>query len=135
MKFYCGACNVEMTAKDVKDREEEAMDIPYVCPQCSNTFTLKANPMESKVIRELCVRTESGTVPGSPTEFLKELLNKDSAEGQALPWDADAENKLGNIPFFVRKTAKATIEKFAKEKGFDRITLEVMSKAREVYGM
>jgi hypothetical protein len=45
---------------------------------------------------------------------------------QSLDWDEDALKRLEKIPSFVRKMAKAKIEKAAKEAGEERVTSEFM---------
>ncbi|MBI5286250.1 MAG: PCP reductase family protein, partial [Deltaproteobacteria bacterium] len=52
-----------------------------------------------------------------------------------IPWDTDTEVRLENIPPFARPMAKAGIERYARERGYKRITLEVLADARRVYGM
>jgi light-independent protochlorophyllide reductase subunit B len=46
------------------------------------------------------------------------------------PWTADAEKELKKIPFFVRGKAKRNTEKFAVERGLERITLETLYDAK-----
>lgn len=48
----------------------------------------------------------------------------------ANPWTADAENELKKIPFFVRGKARRNTERFAQERGLDRITLETLYDAK-----
>jgi light-independent protochlorophyllide reductase subunit B len=46
------------------------------------------------------------------------------------PWTPDAEKELKKIPFFVRGKAKRNTEKFAQERGLERITLETLYDAK-----
>lgn len=48
-----------------------------------------------------------------------------------LTWTPEAEERLKSIPFFVRKMAKAKIEKEAIKDGETEITVEFMHKVRE----
>ncbi len=41
---------------------------------------------------------------------------------EALPWDEDALKRVEKIPAFVRRMAKAKIEKAAREAGETRVT-------------
>ena len=46
-------------------------------------------------------------------------------------WAEDALERLKKIPFFVRKMAKAKIEKEAIEKGKTEITVEFMAEVKK----
>lgn len=48
----------------------------------------------------------------------------------ALSWSPDAREKLNAIPSFVRGVVTARIEKFAREKGYERIDADVMAEVR-----
>lgn len=48
-----------------------------------------------------------------------------------LEWDADAEARLKQAPFFVRKIARAKVEKAARALGEKRITLELVEKIKK----
>jgi light-independent protochlorophyllide reductase subunit B len=52
----------------------------------------------------------------------------------ALQWEAAAEHLLGKVPFFVRKKARANIEKYARDRGLRVIDESVMLRAREHVG-
>ena len=41
-----------------------------------------------------------------------------------IKWDKDAEERLKQAPFFIRKLAKSRVEKAAIKLGKDRVTLE-----------
>jgi hypothetical protein len=45
---------------------------------------------------------------------------------ESLPWDEDALKRLEKIPSFVRKMAKAKIEKAAKAAGESKVSAEFM---------
>jgi light-independent protochlorophyllide reductase subunit B len=49
-------------------------------------------------------------------------------------WDAAAERLLGRVPFFVRKKARANVEKYARERSLAVIDEAVMLRAREHVG-
>ncbi|MGR3219489.1 MAG: PCP reductase family protein [Candidatus Anammoxibacter sp.] len=48
-----------------------------------------------------------------------------------ITWTEDALERLKKIPFFVRKMAKAKIEKEAIEKGMTEITVEFMAEVKK----
>jgi light-independent protochlorophyllide reductase subunit B len=56
-----------------------------------------------------------------------------SAEGD-LNWQTAAQAELNKVPGFVRGKVKRNTEKFARERGLDEITLEVMYAAKEAVG-
>lgn len=47
-----------------------------------------------------------------------------------MEWTTEAEEKLKEIPFFVRPSARKKIEKFAEEKGENLITVEIYHQAK-----
>jgi light-independent protochlorophyllide reductase subunit B len=64
----------------------------------------------------------------------KEVITKGiSADGE-LNWNREAMGELNKIPGFVRGKVKRNTEKFARERGMNEITLEVMYAAKEAVG-
>ncbi len=55
-----------------------------------------------------------------------------AAAGPTMPssWTVEAEKELKKIPFFVRGKAKRNTERFAQERGLERITLETLYDAK-----
>jgi light-independent protochlorophyllide reductase subunit B len=49
-------------------------------------------------------------------------------------WDAAAERLLGRVPFFVRKKARANVERYARERNIETIDESVLLRAREHVG-
>ncbi len=54
-----------------------------------------------------------------------------SAEGNI--WGDDAERELRKVPFFVRGKARRNTERFAREHGLNRITVETLYDAKAHY--
>jgi len=52
---------------------------------------------------------------------------------QAIIWDAEAEIKLKDIPFFVRPFARKKIETYAQENNISQITIEVYEQAKRMF--
>ncbi len=50
---------------------------------------------------------------------------------EQLEWDGEAEKRLKKAPFFVRKLARGKIEKAARERGLNRITLEFVEQIKK----
>ena len=49
-------------------------------------------------------------------------------------WTAEAQNKLKNIPFFVRTQARQRIEELARAAGSEEVTVEMVEQARLEFG-
>jgi light-independent protochlorophyllide reductase subunit B len=57
-----------------------------------------------------------------------------AVDATAPIWDAAAERLLGRVPFFVRKKARANVEKYAREHDIATIDEAVLLRAREHVG-
>ena len=55
----------------------------------------------------------------------------DSASGMA--WSREAEQRLENIPDFIRPMARKEVERLAKERGVSTITAQVMDEAKDKF--
>ncbi len=64
----------------------------------------------------------------------KKLLTKGISADSDLNWNKEAKAELAKIPGFVRGKVKRNTEKFARDRGFAEITLEVMYAAKESVG-
>jgi light-independent protochlorophyllide reductase subunit B len=64
----------------------------------------------------------------------KEVITKSLSTESDLIWSADALAELNRIPGFVRGKIKRNTEKFARDKNFTEITLEIMYAAKETLG-
>jgi|JI102314A2RNA_FD_contig_81_584876_length_612_multi_5_in_0_out_0_1 Proto-chlorophyllide reductase 57 kD subunit len=51
-----------------------------------------------------------------------------------IEWTPEAENKLKEIPFFVRPGARKKIEKYAQDLGITQITIELYDQAKQKFG-
>jgi AdoMet-dependent heme synthase len=47
-----------------------------------------------------------------------------------LPWTPEAEERLARIPSFVRGVVTSRVERFARERGYEAVDLEVMAEVR-----
>ena len=57
-----------------------------------------------------------------------------AAEAASLTWDPSAEERLERVPDFIRPMARQGIERFAAERGYTRITEEVIDEVRGTLG-
>ncbi len=64
----------------------------------------------------------------------KEVITKGISADSDLNWNKEAQAELNKIPGFVRGKVKRNTEKFARDRGFNEITLEVMYAAKEAVG-
>jgi len=54
---------------------------------------------------------------------------------EAVPlWNAEAEERLKKVPFFVRSMVKSAVEKYARERGYHEISPEIMKDLRQKAG-
>lgn len=51
-----------------------------------------------------------------------------------MDWDNEAEQKLKDVPFFVRPAVRKRIEAMAKDSGRDRIDVAFFEEARARFG-
>ncbi|MBO9998271.1 MAG: ferredoxin:protochlorophyllide reductase (ATP-dependent) subunit B [Cyanobacteria bacterium SID2] len=64
----------------------------------------------------------------------KEAITKSVSADSDLNWSKDGLAELNKIPGFVRGKVKRNTEKFARERGIDTITAEVLYAAKEAVG-
>ncbi|MGK7894681.1 MAG: ferredoxin:protochlorophyllide reductase (ATP-dependent) subunit B [Xenococcus sp. (in: cyanobacteria)] len=64
----------------------------------------------------------------------KEVITKGISADSDLNWTKEAQGELNKVPGFVRGKVKRNTEKFARERGFNEISLEVMYAAKEAVG-
>lgn len=61
----------------------------------------------------------------------KEVITKSLSVDSDLNWDAESQLELNKIPGFVRGKIKRNTEKYARQNGMNKITVEVMYAAKE----
>ena len=64
----------------------------------------------------------------------KEVITKGVSANSDLNWNKEALAELNKVPGFVRRKVKRNTEKFARDRNFSEITLEVMYAAKEAVG-
>ena len=55
--------------------------------------------------------------------------------GDGVRWSLEAEQRLERVPEFVRPMAKMGIEKYAIERGHQTVTVEILDRAKDMFGM
>jgi light-independent protochlorophyllide reductase subunit B len=64
----------------------------------------------------------------------KEVITKTMSADSDLAWTKDGQAELNKIPGFVRGKVKRNTEKFARDRGFSEINVEVLYAAKESVG-
>ncbi len=149
MKFLCVACDEVMSRTDVSPIDRGSITLVFKCPRCQNEVAMLTNPFETQVVGSLGVKlgdTASpaggedgdGSTQASKCPFTDVVRSMGLGEEQiakGLPWTEEATARLENMPDFARPMAKAGIEKFARDRGYTQVDGEILSSAREFFGM
>lgn len=165
MKFLCVPCDEPMKIRETKGPAEGSLSVIFDCPGCRRQVALLTNPMETQMVRSLDVKIGGQPASFDPMAFVRSALvtkreevppageqvlstgsgcpftsianaafERQGASGGAI-WTEDAAERLNNIPSFARSWAQQGIEQYAREKGYPKITVEVMEEARQRFGM
>ena len=59
----------------------------------------------------------------------------ETAQRTGFPWTEQALERLATIPEFVRPMAKTGIEKFARDRGLERVDENILDEAKDYFGM
>jgi len=164
MKFVCVLCDTPMKLEETVGPVEGSLTVTFACPSCAHRIALLTNPWETQLVRGLDVKIGGRSSPAEPWEFVRTMLaarregtlegsgdvatgeeasaprcpfsavaNR-AAEAASLTWDPAAEERLERVPDFIRPMARQGIERFAAERGFTRITEEVIDEVRGTLG-
>ncbi|HEY5649046.1 MAG TPA: PCP reductase family protein [Nitrospiria bacterium] len=115
---------MEFTKGAIKPETGDAADAMGKCP-----FPGMLAESESKDsgIGDAMSQMMSGMMGG--------MAGAGQSTGAGVPWTAEAEKRLENVPSFVRSLAKSGIEQYAKDNGFNEVNAQVMDEYREKVGM
>ena len=164
MKFVCVLCDTPMKLEETVGPVEGSLSVTFACPSCAHRIALLTNPWETQLVRALDVKIGGRNTPPESWEFVKAMLaarregalegagdvaapeegagprcpfsavaNR-AAEAASLTWDPSAEERLERVPDFIRPMARQGIERFAVERGYTRITEEVIDEVRGTLG-
>lgn len=131
MKILCVGCNEAMKFEGAENSVGNAATLTFVCQKCGSSVAMLANQKEGELIRSLGIPVAEKKIPHKGMGVFE---NQEKSQS-TVSWDEEAEAKLSNVPPFAREMARAGIERYASEKGYKNITLEVMAEARSVFGM
>jgi len=136
MKYLCIECDEGMEFVEAEGSEEEFLSVTFICPKCQKRIALLTNPQETQLVRALGVSLGGRTVPPEPFEQIRTTLVRQReglflTEEKEIIWIEEAEKRLERVPSFVRPKAKKFIEDYARERGYRKITTEIMDEAGE----
>jgi hypothetical protein len=153
MKFLCVDCDVQMTSVESDASADETLAIVFRCPACEREIAMLANPMETQMVRGLCVEVGGRATAEQPLEGVRTHLRTgppaheraaaaaDEARAREWPprdgpvWTPEAESRLARVPGFVRGMVRGLYDDWAREHGASEITIELMDRAREELGL
>jgi len=164
MKFLCVPCDQPMKMQETQGPDDGSLTVLFGCPGCQRQVALLTNPIETQIVRSLDVKIGGGQASSDPMMFVRSALAAKREDvpsaGEPIPtgsgcpftsianaafqqqgrppgvlWTEEAAQRLNNIPSFARSWAQKGIEEYAREKGHQKITVEVMDEARERFGI
>ena len=145
MKFLCIDCDTQMTFEERQQPGDGTFTASFNCPRCSRRVAMLANPMETQLVSTLGVEIGGRTLDEQPLEFTRSALvasdeafvddPRPASRSPRPHWSADAEDRLGRVPSFVRGMVKKIYSDYARERSITEITPEVMDRAREELGL
>ena len=148
MKFLCVPCDEPMKLMNTAPPDRGSLSLVYSCPKCSHRMAMLTNPFETQVVSSMGVKigpgenassTEGGDLSKCPFgEMVQEMQAPAAATQEAIAnvaWTEEAQKRLENIPEFVRPMARVGIEKFARDRGLDRVDESVLDEAKDFFGM
>jgi hypothetical protein len=144
MKFLCIGCDEQMAFAERRQPGDGTFAASFTCPRCGHAVAMLANPMETQLVATLGVRIGGAELDAAPMEHTRGAL--DAREGGFVDvppdaprtrprWSPAAQERLSNVPSFVRGMVKRIYGEFAADHGIAEITPEVMDRARSELGL
>lgn len=141
MKFLCVECDTQMVSVAQMDPGDGTVSIVFRCPDCAREIAMLANPMETQMVKGLCVDLAGRASEPEPFEAIRSQVKGERDDvasgepGDEPRWSAEAEVRLARVPGFVRGMVRRLYLDWARERGLDEITVAVMDEARAELGM
>jgi proto-chlorophyllide reductase subunit len=147
MKFLCIDCDEQMSFETREQPGDGTFAASFACPRCGRRVAMLANPYETQLVSSLGVRIGGRTLDEQPMELIRstvagradaftELPQVAPPSGPGRPiWSADAADRLGRVPSFVRGMVKKIYTEYAVDHAIAEITPEVMDRARTELGL
>lgn len=147
MKFLCLECDEVMAFAEREIPGDGTLTAVFACGACGREMALLTNPMETRLVTSLGVEIGGRTVPEQP--FQQTRTNLDGAREDAftdgdgeradapvrVTWSAEANDRLGRVPSFVRGMVKRIYTDYARERDVAVVTPAVMDRARTDLGL
>ncbi len=67
------------------------------------------------------------------TTITLQVMDDSKNDSNGISWAPDAEQRLENIPDFIRPMARREVERIAKERGLATVTAQVMDEAKDKF--
>ncbi len=146
MKFLCIDCDAQMHFEERQQPGDGTFAAAFTCPTCGHRVAMLANPMETQLVNSLGVKIGGRTLDAEPMELIRTSIagREDAFEdgaraagrGARRPvWSAEAQERLGRVPGFVRGMVKKIYTDYAAEHDIAEITPAVMDRARADLGL
>lgn len=137
MKFLCVECDQQMAFAERQLPGDGTLAATFKCPSCGRVVAMLTNPMETQLVSSLGVEIGGRTVPAEPFEMVRNHLTDGRVDGLmgGVSWSADAQERLGRVPSFVRGMVKKIYADYARERGITEITPTIMDTARAELGL
>lgn len=163
MKFLCVSCDERMDFAERDVPGDGTLAAVFECPECDRAVAMLTNPMETRLVSSLGVQIGGSEVPDQPMESTRSMVAEpregafgdaggdEAAEagpgegsgdaagasdgGGAVEWSPAAVERLGRVPSFVRGMVERIYTDWARERGIETITPEVMDRARSDLGL
>jgi hypothetical protein len=144
VKFLCIPCDAVMEFAERQLPGDGTMAAVFTCPSCQREMAMLTNPMETQLVSGLGVKVGGRAVPTQPMELTRSsmaagngeaFLEMEPAAPVRVTWSAEAVERLGNVPSFVRGMVKRIYTDWARENAVAEITPAVMDRARTELGL
>ena len=141
MKFLCIPCDAVMEFAERQLPGDGTLAAIFACPKCRREMAMLTNPMETQLVSGLGIKVGGRTVPEQPLELATTSIQAGRSDAfveaptGSVVWTADANDRLQNVPSFVRGMVKRIYTDYAREHGIPEITPEIMDKARSDLGL
>jgi hypothetical protein len=141
MKFLCVSCDESMKLIEVPPADRGSLSVLYRCPDCAHEIAMLTNPAETQVVGSLGIDIRAGGESAEseskcPFASMVQEAGSDADDASTgLQWSEDARTRLDDLPEFARPLARDGVEKFARERGLDRVDTDVLDDARRSLGM
>ncbi|ODS31688.1 MAG: putative universal stress protein, partial [Candidatus Scalindua rubra] len=135
MKFICEKCDIPFDFEMKENLSKESMKVTFCCTGCDARFSMVTNPGETHLLYSLGVNI-GGKEKAGTSKITQTAPKGKEAEGEREEtpiWTPEAEERLNNVPSFVRPMAKRSVEKLAKERGCRVIDAALMDEARDKF--